>query len=712
MSSIERIAKSIHGILWEADAETFRFLYVSPQSKEILGYEPSQWYASETFWADHIHPEDRKKAVFYCHQQTKLGQSHEFEYRMVDSKGGIIWLKDVVSVIFEDGKPSKLRGLMVDITKQKSTEFEKRRLLDEAYTLAKIGHWEYDISAQSLYWSREVKSLHEVPKYYVPDVASAIEFYKEGESRQQITEAVTEAIKEGTPYDLELQIITAKGNTRWIRTLGKAEIVNGEVVRIYGSTQDVSQLKKEKEYLEMLSMVASETQNIVIITDPDQGIKWVNNAFEKKTGYLLKDIVGKNPGTLLQGPKTDDETVKRISRRIKFRIPFTEEILNYTADGQPYWIKLNVTPIYDKQGKLKQFFSIQEDITEQKKSEIVLKEQITFSNSIINSLPGLFYMMDEDLKLLKVNNNARTFFNIQKSNLARIDPFSVVAPKDRKILKSKVEEAFQNGYMELETTVILDDKKYIFYVNGKLIELDENKYLIGNGLNITDRKNMQKNNEILLKEVHHRVKNNLAIVSGLLSLEMEELPDVNAKLPMQRCINRISSMAKVHELLYVNQNFTTVNIGDYIRELTKVVENTFSNERRVHVSLDIEQMDMNVNEAIPLGMLINELLTNSYKYAFEDNDGQIKITIQKISSRYHVVYQDNGKGVKGDISLGEVETLGMLIIKTLLDQLEADYKFNTEEKFELKMEFDPRLRGSHSNLSEGPQEDMARSRLN
>lgn len=1078
---LDSIAKSIHGILWEADATTFRFIYVSPQSKNILGYDPKEWYEDENFWRDHIHPDDRNQAAYYCHEQTKLGQAHEFEYRMICSDGSIVWLKDMVSVISEDGKPSKLRGLMVDITDHKEAEIEQQRLLNESYRLAKIGHWNYDLINDSLFWSQEVKNLHEVPADYKPNFDTAIQFYREGHDRQRIKTAIAKAIEKGEPYDLELQIVTKKGNVRWVHTVGKPELVNGKAIRIYGSTQDITERKQEKDQLEMLSMVASETRNIVVITDPAQHIEWVNTAFEEKTGYKLEEVIGRRPKDFLRGPETDKQTVERTNEHLKEHKPFTESILNYTKDGEKYWVKMDVTPIFDDDGNLKRYFAIQEDITERKKafelikrqkeiledtqrigkigswdldletksinlskeafaiyernpedgnptfdevltyyqmenreefldsfrvaayknetfnddfqiitekgnqiyvnvfsipqtnddgkvyavhgtiqditkrktaeinlkkrknqiksltnnldgtifrylrkpngeekllyinsgiedlhevkreevldntellweqileedipkleqaindsakhlekmnqkyriktpsgqlkwvqgratphrlddgsvvwdalalditerehakrdreefqdllqnsvSEIYiidvdsyeilfanevacrnfgyseweligktpselnpefiniskldelraklfdagdrgvefesihqradgsrypvqvnmkkgsykgeeifiaaaidisvqktiekqLKEQVAISESIIDSMPGLFYMMDENLNLVKINKNASMFFDLDGTDLSKMDPLSLISPRERDMVEEKIRSIFETGYAEAETIMVSRGNEYNFYINGKLIEQDGQKHIIGNGLNITDRVKMRKNNEVLIKEVHHRVKNNLAIISGLLSLEMDEVRDKHAILPMQRSINRIQSMAKVHELLYDNQNFSTVNIEEYLKELVDIIEATFSNERKVNVKLDVDIIDLNVNEAIPLGMLFNELLTNSYKYAFDEDGGNVSITVRKPNGRYEAIYEDDGKGLKEKVDLEQAETLGMAIINTLLQQLDADYELITDHKFKLRFNFGPKLKGSHSNLS-------------
>ena len=117
-----------------------------------------------------------------------------------------------------------------------------------------------------------------------------------------------------------------------------------------------------------LSLVADETDNSVIITDAKGIIEYVNPGFAKLTGHTFEDAVGRRPGELLQGPHTSDETRARIRRNLEAKVPFYEEILNYTKNGEPYWISLAINPIFDESGQLTKFVSIQANIDETKPS--------------------------------------------------------------------------------------------------------------------------------------------------------------------------------------------------------------------------------------------------------------------------------------------------------------------------------------------------------
>lgn len=120
----QRLMNTIDGIVWEGDAQTFAFTFVSEQAERILGYPLERWMNEPDFWPNHIHEEDRSWAVNYCAQTTAKGQSHQFEYRMHAADGRIIWMRDIVTVVMEEGKPVRLSGIMFDINEQKKMEEE------------------------------------------------------------------------------------------------------------------------------------------------------------------------------------------------------------------------------------------------------------------------------------------------------------------------------------------------------------------------------------------------------------------------------------------------------------------------------------------------------------------------------------------------------------------------------------------------------------
>ncbi|MGE0560556.1 MAG: histidine kinase dimerization/phosphoacceptor domain -containing protein [Flavobacteriales bacterium] len=187
----------------------------------------------------------------------------------------------------------------------------------------------------------------------------------------------------------------------------------------------------------------------------------------------------------------------------------------------------------------------------------------------------------------------------------------------------------------------------------------------------TINKNIEEK-EILLKEIHHRVKNNLQIITSLLNLQTNNVENEKVKAVLFQSKTRIESMCKVHEMLYSSKDLSSINYADYLQDLlSKLILNAKGETSKIALRLDVEDLFLNINTAIPLGLLINELVTNSLKYAFpNDSEGLITIKINTISpTQFKLYYGDNGIGYPKDISFSESKSLGFQLIESLTEQL-------------------------------------------
>ena len=166
-----------------------------------------------------------------------------------------------------------------------------------------------------------------------------------------------------------VRVRRADGGESWME-LSVARIPSGGVV---GALHDVTGQRHAEDELAMLSLVASSTDNLVVITDRRGYTEWVNPAFTKKTGYTLEDLCGRTPGSVLQGPDTDPDTVRQIGRWLREGRSFEAELLNYTREKEPYWVQVQVTPIRDELGEVERFVAIQSDSTEWRRTQAELE---------------------------------------------------------------------------------------------------------------------------------------------------------------------------------------------------------------------------------------------------------------------------------------------------------------------------------------------------
>jgi two-component sensor histidine kinase len=192
--------------------------------------------------------------------------------------------------------------------------------------------------------------------------------------------------------------------------------------------------------------------------------------------------------------------------------------------------------------------------------------------------------------------------------------------------------------------------------------------------------------EVLIKEVHHRVKNNFQIISSLLELQSEEIADKRAIEFINRGKSRIKSMALIHQKLYINES-GSIDFNEYIDLLLKEIALVYQSELKVVTTIKVENIFFDVDTAIPLGLIINEIITNAYKHALKiDKKNTIYIAIQKeIDTKYKLVIEDNGLGLAHDFDIEKSKSTGLRLVKRLVKQLQGSFKFyrNNGTRFEI-----------------------------
>ncbi len=198
--------------------------------------------------------------------------------------------------------------------------------------------------------------------------------------------------------------------------------------------------------------------------------------------------------------------------------------------------------------------------------------------------------------------------------------------------------------------------------------------------------------EILLKEIHHRVKNNLQIITSLMSLQSKNIDDDKYREMFRVCQNRINSIALVHEKLFVFNNFTNINAVDYIRDLATYILQSYDDKRHIiDLKLDIENVLIGIDTALPCGLVINELITNCLKYAFPGNrNGEITISLRIIEEeKLELIINDNGVGLPEDLEYRKNKSLGLELVAGIVEnQLRGKIEFSGNNGTQIKIVFE------------------------
>ena len=243
------LVNTTDGIVWEADASTFNFTFISEKAERLLGFPAADWL-QPGFWVAHLHPQDQTWAPAYCASCTGRLEPHDFEYRFIARDGRTVWLRDIVTVVAENGQPRWLRGVMVDVSQQKLMEAqlqEARQVIEDVQRISRLGGWKFDCATAKIIWTPEVYQIYGVsPEFDPGDPQQNIGFYHPDDA-PTITQAFRRALEHAEPYDLELRLNRPDGQTIWIRTVGRPQVESGKVLSVTGTILDITERKRTEE---------------------------------------------------------------------------------------------------------------------------------------------------------------------------------------------------------------------------------------------------------------------------------------------------------------------------------------------------------------------------------------------------------------------------------------------------------------------------------
>jgi two-component sensor histidine kinase len=236
----------------------------------------------------------------------------------------------------------------------------------------------------------------------------------------------------------------------------------------------------------------------------------------------------------------------------------------------------------------------------------------------------------------------------------------------------------------------------ILLLNQYRIKQSSNKQLRAKQIEIGNQnvklQNLVQEKEWLVKEIHHRVKNNLQTIVSLLESQIGFLNDADALAAVKNSQHRIHAMSLIHQKLYLTDNLTSVNMAIYVKELVNYLSESFNTAKNIIFDLEVSPLDIDVAIAIPLGLILNETITNSIKYAFKEKGGTVCVKFIREDSLYKLTIADNGIGLPAGLTdTGAIASLGMTLIKGLCKQIGADFNINGDAGVIISITFKPVL---------------------
>ena len=499
----------------------------------------------------------------------------------------------------------------------------------------------------------------------------------------------------------ESRFIDKNGEIRYVKTHLTPLKRNNEIFALNVICHDVSEHKKAKEALRTSELyykaIFENTGTATLIAGEDNVISLANTEFEKLSGYSKEELEGKKSWIDF----AIEEDVKRLISYHNLRkndpdsAPKNYEIklINKQGDILDVYVTIDLIP-YTRNRVISLL-----DVTDKKRSKKALKEsenhyrkllENSFDAIVIHSEGKIISANSAAIKLLGVKNPDK---HLNKSL------FSFVHPKYIKTVSKRIHKMVEKG-----ETVPLIEEKFVrpdgtvvhvevlatsFMYNGKKAvqvvfrDISERKKAEN------DIKTSLKEKETLLMEIHHRVKNNLQIISSLLDLQANYVDEQEAINVLQESQNRVKSMAIIHEMLYQSTDLTSIDFTNYIKNLVRDLFISYGAKNNIKSIIKSEPILLNIETAVPCGLIVSELVSNSLKYAFPNQEaGKISVSVNSYGEEFELIISDNGIGFPENLDFKNVNSsLGLRLVNILVKQLEGSVELDKTEGTKFKIKF-------------------------
>ena len=691
------LVENINDVLYTLDAAG-KFTYVSPVIERLSGRKPQEILGRN--FADFVHPDDLP-ALIEKFKQTMAGARESFEFRVLNGEE-IRHIRTSSQRFLSDGVVTGITGIMSDISERKQEESQK--------VVALTALRESEIKYRDL-----VENLNDV--LFSVDVSGKISYISPAITR--ITGYTPEEITGRNLFDFfspedqsryveQMQATANKGNTigefsitvkdkslKWISSSSRCVMESGKVIGIRGIMSDISERKRVEELLraseERYRQLVENTDTGLVVIDEKGIVLSANEPYLRLAGAKrLEDVVGHSV-TEWTAANEKENNARAVALCVSRGFIQDFETVYQHADGSRIDIIINATVENAPEGG-KHIASLCRNITERKQAELKLAEERKRLDFILGTTQTGIDIMDADFNLTYVDLAWQKVYGDPQGRkcyeyfMGHAKPCPDCGiPKAVETRKIVVSEEFlprEKRFIEVHTIPFQNE-------NGAWLFAEIN-------IDITRRKEAEEEikrqlaeKEILLREVHHRIKNNIATIGGLISLHLKSVTHPEAVAVLQDAIGRVDSMGILYDKLLLSEDYKDISVKNYIENLADTVIALFPISAKVKLEKHIADFYLDPKQLFPLGIIINELITNKMKYAFiKRNTGLIRIALEKVDNHVTLTIQDNGVGLPQGFDIDKMKGFGLTLVKMLGKQLHGRFSIENSKGTPCKLEFD------------------------
>jgi len=694
-----------------------RWVYANHAAEVLSGYSKDE-ILSMNFW-DIVHPDYRElvKSFGRARMRDEVRAPRQLEIRIIRKDGEVRWIDLTAGTITFREKTAGILTV-IDITGRKNAEAELKKSEEKYRAIFN--------SFDDLYYQTDMNGIitNVSPSCMKMTGFSPVEIigrpvlglYPFPEQRAGLLKKLSGG---GPVQDYEIiltnkagELLNVSVNCHLVRdSHGRPTGIEGTLRNITDRKRIENELKDSEDYLKT---IFNSVQTGLMIIDPEaHTIVDVNPAAVNLIGADRDTIVGKIchrficPAEEGNCPITDlgqdvDNKERILIKADGERIPILKTVVPILLNGKKHLLEsfTDISKRVEAERALQKINEeletrvrkrtealetlneqLQEEIKKRQQVMAALKESEEMYRGLVEHIMDIVFEINTEGKIIYCSPSVLDLLGYTPEELIGKNGLELIVPEDR----THFLETF-NLHRPVTGFVLS-----IFTKTGErgTVEANAGPFFLPDGTfngyhgilrDITEREKMQsqlsaslQEKEVMLKEIHHRVKNNLQVISSLLNLQAKQVKDERVREIMRVGMNRVRSIALIHEKLYQSRTLSSIDYSEYIRKMAGYLFQTYNvDPGLIQVTVDADKILFTIDQAIPVSLMLNELLSNALKYAFPDGRaGQIRIDIHKEGDNYIFIVADNGVGLPEGIDLEKTDTLGLQLVDTLVKQVQG-----------------------------------------